>query len=158
MALKPDFQNALQTFIFLNLPVLMNPANAMNLVVSTTIIPTLPTIPITPITPINPTVPIGTAVPTAPVLSTDQTLDTDADTEIVTVTAQPIFITPEALQALQAYVVNNFPDLGLPQDIQQVAKEFFANIPPVVPVVPPTAVVTPVALVVSDGSSLPNAT
>lgn len=144
MALKPDFQNALQTFIFLNLPVLMNPANAMNLVVSTTIIPTVPTIPITPITPMNPTIPIGTVVPTAPVLSATLTLDADTDT--VTVTAQPIFITPEVLEALKSYVVNNFPDLGLPQDIQQVAKEFFANIPPVVPIAPPTAVVTPVAV------------
>lgn len=154
MALKPDFQNALRTFIFLNLPVLMNPANAMNLVVSTTINPTVPTVPITPITPINPTVPIGAVALTEPDVSITPTTDTDT----ADVTPPTIFITPELLNALQSYVVNNFPDLGLPQDIQQVAKEFFVNLPPVVPIAPLSTAITPVGVTGSNGNGLTNTT
>ena len=85
----------------------MNSSNAMNVVVSNDIIPTTPT---------TPTVPISAAptINTAPV----------------------IIISPEIAKALQAYVLNNFPDIGLPQDIQQVAQDFFANLPPLIPIAP----------------------
>lgn len=114
----------------------MNPMNAMNLVVSTTITPT------TPIVPTTPTTPVSSTPPTTPNLSTTTTPESAA--------APQIFITPDVLQALQAYVVNNFPDLGLPQDIQQVTKQFFVNIPPVVPVASPVTTITPTT---SDNSS-----
>jgi len=107
LALKPDIQNALQSFIFANLPILMNPSNALNVVISNDIFPTTPTVPISP----TPT------IATAPV----------------------ILLSPEIVKALQSYVVNNFPDIGLPQDIQQVAKEFFANLPPLIPIAPDSA-------------------
>lgn len=37
-----------------------------------------------------------------------------------------IVITPEVLMALKPYVLNNFSDLGLPQDIQDIVRQFFA--------------------------------
>ena len=37
-----------------------------------------------------------------------------------------LVIPPEVQIALQVYVFNNFPNLGLPSDIQQIAKDFFA--------------------------------
>ncbi|AIF53430.1 hypothetical protein [Pelosinus sp. UFO1] len=112
MALKVDFQNTLETFVFSNLPVLMNITNAMHVVVSDTITPTTPT---------NPTIPVSTPIDT-------------------TITPIPtIVITPDVLKAIQAYTLNNFPDIGLPQDIQEIAKEFLANLPPIVPVTQNTA-------------------
>jgi hypothetical protein len=111
LVLKSDFQDTLEFFIFSNLPVLMNSANAMNVVVSNEIIPTTPTAPLTPISP----------TPT-------------------TVTAPLLVITPETLKALQSYTINNFPDIGLPQDIAQIAKDFIANLPPLIPITPTTAV------------------
>jgi len=48
-------------------------------------------------------------------------------------------ITPNVLQAIQAYVLNNFPDIGLPQDIQEVAKKFLSNLPPLVLITPTTS-------------------
>jgi len=111
LALKPDFQDQLQIFIFSNLPLLMNPNNAMNVVVSNEIIPTTPTTPTTP-------------------TSATPTIDT----------ASLIIISPDILKALQSYVLNNFPDIGLPQDIQQIAKSFLANLPPLIPIAPTTSV------------------
>lgn len=112
MALKVDFQNTLETFVFSNLPVLMNITNAMHVVVSDTITPTTPT---------NPTIPVCTPINT-------------------TITPIPtLVITPDVLKAIQAYTLNNFPDIGLPQDIQEIAKEFLANLPPIVPVTQNTA-------------------
>jgi len=52
-----------------------------------------------------------------------------------------LIISPDLLKALQAYTVNNFPNIGLPQDIEQIAKDFIANLPPVIPVAP---TITPV--------------
>ncbi|WP_378955968.1 hypothetical protein [Pelosinus sp. sgz500959] len=103
MSLKPDFQDALQLFIFSNFPILMNPLNAMNVVVSNDILPT----------------------PTVSVSATS-TIDTTS----------VIVITPEIVKAIQSYVLNNFPNIGLPQDIQEVAKAFFANLPPLIPIAP----------------------
>lgn len=111
MALKSDFQDTLEFFIFSNLPVLMNSANAMNVVVSNEIIPTAPTPPLTSIS----------STPT-------------------TATAPVLVITPETLKALQSYTINNFPDIGLPQDIAQIAKDFIANLPPLIPITPTTSV------------------
>ena len=112
MALKVDFRNTLETFVFSNLPVLMNITNAMHVVVSDTITPTTPT---------NPTIPVSTPIDT-------------------TITPLPtIVITPDVLKAIQAYTLNNFPDIGLPQDIQEIAKEFLANLPPIVPITENTA-------------------
>jgi hypothetical protein len=48
-------------------------------------------------------------------------------------------ITPTVLQAIQSYVINNFPDIGLPQDIQQIAKNFLSNLPPLVSITPTTS-------------------
>ncbi|MBP2660210.1 MAG: hypothetical protein H6Q69_3242 [Firmicutes bacterium] len=83
----------------------MNPGNAMNVVVSNEIIPTTPTVPLT----------ATSAVPTV-------------------ATAPVLVITPETLKALQSYTINNFPDIGLPQDIAQIAKDFIANLPPLIPI------------------------
>lgn len=114
MALKVDFQNTLEIFVFSNLPVLMNITNAMHVVVSNTITPTTPT---------NPTIPVSTPINTT------------------TITPIPtLVITPDVLKAIQAYTLNNFPDIGLPQDIQEIAKEFLANLPPIVPVTQNTAI------------------
>lgn len=102
----------------------MNPSNAMNVVVTNDILPTAPTTPTTPI-------PAAPTIDTAPV----------------------IIISPEILKALQSYVVNNFPDIGLSQDIQQVAKEFFANLPPLIPISPTNdATVTSVTIATSTTS------
>ena len=101
MTLKPDFQNSLQSFVYSNLPMLMNPTNARNVVVTNVIIST-------------------PATNTPPVL----------------------FISPEVLQALQSYTLNNFPDIGLPNDIQEVAKNFFANLPPLTLITPTVATAT----------------
>lgn len=80
--LKSDFQDILRTFIYTNLPALMNPTSSVVVVTNTP----------TSVTP-------------------------DADT---------IVVTPEVFSVLQTYVLNNFPNLNLPSDIQAVAKQFFA--------------------------------
>jgi hypothetical protein len=90
MPLRPDFQSILAVFVYNNLPVLMNPANAFRVVITNNV---------TPIT----TTPSG-----VPVLSID----------------------PSLLQALQAASLDNFANLGLPPDIAEIAKQFFANLPP----------------------------
>ena len=119
MALRSDFQVTLQSFIYTNLPVLMNPSNAINVVIANQVITTTPTV----------------AISVAP-----------------TINAIPVIIfPPQIVDALQTYVLDNFPDIGLPQDIQQVAKNFFANLPPLIPIapdvaVPVTVVTTPVAV------------
>ncbi|SMC86757.1 hypothetical protein [Sporomusa malonica] len=81
--LKSDFQDILRTFIYTNLPALMNPMSSVVIVTN--------------------------APPTS------ATPDTDT-----------IVVTPEVLSVLQTYVLNNFPNLNLPSDIQAVAKQFFA--------------------------------
>ncbi len=91
----------------------MNPGNATNVVVSNEISTTNPTTPITP----------TSAVPnisSAPVL----------------------VITPETLQALHSYTINNYPDIGLPQDIAEIARDFIANLPPLIPINQNAAVTT----------------
>ena len=120
MALKADFQDALQTFIYSNLPILMNPANARNVVVSNRIIPTTPSTstPGTTITVSTPSISAAQAINAGPVLN----------------------IPPEIAEAIQYYVLNNFPNIGLPQDIQQIVKNFFANLPPLIPIAPNTVV------------------
>ncbi|WP_425059147.1 hypothetical protein SCACP_38130 [Sporomusa carbonis] len=85
--LYSDWQDILITFIYTNLPVLMNPANAANVVITSTPEPT-------------------------------------------TSESNTLFISPGVLPALQTYVFNNFPELGLPSDIEEVAKDFFANLSP----------------------------
>jgi len=100
LVLKADFQTTLQVFIFSNLPMLMNSANATNVVVTTDIVPTTP-------------------------ISTD--------------TTPVIIIPPDVLQALQSYTLNNFPNIGLPQDIQQLAQQFISNLPPLIPITPTTS-------------------
>ncbi|SFL35596.1 hypothetical protein [Pelosinus propionicus] len=117
MVLKSDFQDTLEFFIFSNLPILMNPGNAINVVVSNEIISTIPTTPLTP----------TSAVPTVS-------------------TAPVLVITPETLQALQSYTINNFPDIGLPQDIAEIAKDFIANLPPLIPINQNTAVTATVTI------------
>ncbi len=113
MALRSDFQVILQSFIYTNLPVLMNPSNAINVVIANQVITT------------NPTVAISVAT---------------------TINAAPVIIfPPQIVDALQTYVLDNFPDIGLPQDIQQVAKNFFANLPPLIPIAPDVAVPVTVA-------------
>ena len=144
MALKLDFQQALETFIYQNLPILMNPMNAMNIVVSTTITPINPTSPMTPTTPTSPISPVVSATP---LLAMNPTLDS--------ISASSIVITPEVLRALRAYVVNNFPDLGLPKDIQEVTKNFFVNLPTVIPVVTPmTTTATTTAVTTMNSTPL----
>lgn len=91
MPLRPDFQSILATFVYNNLPVLMNPANAFRVVITNNV------------TPIPATTSSG-----VPVLNID----------------------PSLLQALQAASLDNFTSLGLPPDIAQIAKQFFANLPP----------------------------
>ena len=54
-------------------------------------------------------------------------------------TSPVIVITPTVLQAIQSYVINNFPDIGLPQDIQQIAKNFLSNLPPLISITPTTS-------------------
>lgn len=110
MDLKPDLQDALQTFIYSNLPVFMNPGNAVNIVVSNVVNPIVAT----------PNASVATTISTAPVL----------------------VISPELLEALQSYVINNFPDIGIPQDIQQIAKNFLANLPQLKLITPNIAVTT----------------
>lgn len=101
MPVSPDFHDILVIFVYNNLPILMNPANARNVVVSTSIVPMTPT---TPTTPTSTT----TLASTTPVITID----------------------PSFLQALQAAALNNFTNLGLPLDIQQIAQNFFSNLPP----------------------------
>ena len=136
MALKPDFQDALQIFIYSNLPILMNPANAMNVVVSNEINPITPTTPITPTIANTPTaITPTTAIATAPI-STNPAIGT----------APILTISPQLLSALQSYAINNFPDIGIPRDIQQVAKNFIANLPPLLSITPNIAVTGTVAM------------
>jgi hypothetical protein len=92
MPLRPDFQSILATFVYNNLPVLMNPANAFRVVIT------------------NNVTPITTTRSGAAVLNID----------------------PSLLQALQAASLDNFTSLGLPPDIAQIAKQFFANLPPLI--------------------------
>lgn len=154
MALKPDFQNALQYYVYTNLPVLMNPFNARNVVVTNAIIPTPPTTPTTPITST-----LIAAVPTTLITNTSITSSTSTSTTpiISSTSISPVItITPEVLQALQAYTLNNFPDIGLPTDIQGIAKNFFANIPPLILVTPTTAVPVTTAVTVAVTPTAPN--
>jgi hypothetical protein len=46
-------------------------------------------------------------------------------------TTDTIVVTPETLQALKVYVVNNFSNLNLPADIQEIVRQFFAVNPSV---------------------------
>ncbi len=101
MPVKPDFHDILVVFVYNNLPILMNPANATNVVVSNSIVPTTPTTPTTQ-------TPTTTLASTTPVITID----------------------PSLLQSLQAAALNNFTNLGLPLDIQQIAQNFFSNLPP----------------------------
>ena len=96
----------------------MNPANAINVVVTNTIIPTIPTTPTTNTTPV-------------------------------------VFITPEVLQALQSYTLDNFPTIGLPKDIQEIAKNFLANLPPLTLITPTTAVPVTAAVPVTTTVTTP---
>lgn len=121
LALKSDFQDTLEFFIFTNLPTLMNPTNAMNIVIAPEIFPTLPTTP-------------TSATPT-------------------TATAPVIVIAPDILKALQAYILNNFPDIGLPKDIQQVAKQFIVNLPPLIPITSATSTTSTPATTVTPTTS-----
>lgn len=98
MPVAPDFHDILVVFVYNNLPILMNPANATNVVVSNSIVPTAPT------------TPTSTTAPTS--------------------TTPVITIDPSLLQSLQAAALNNFTNLGLPLDIQQIAQNFFSNLPP----------------------------
>jgi hypothetical protein len=108
LPISSDFEDILTVFVYTNLPVLMNPANAMNVVVvSDTTTPTAT------ITSITPNVPVTTTAPT-------------------------IVIAPELITALQAGVINNFTDLGLPPDIQEITQQFFALLPTTVTTVTTT--------------------
>ncbi|BBB92110.1 MAG TPA: hypothetical protein PKA28_05445 [Methylomusa anaerophila] len=107
MALKPDFENVLTVFVYLNLPVLMNPGNAINIVVSAVPIPTPPT--------------------------------------TATGTIQTLVISPDLLLALQTASLNSFTDLGLPKDIEEIAKNFFALLSPVISVTATSTVVSSAA-------------
>jgi len=104
LPLGSDFQNILEVFIFTNLPLLTNPNVVQTAVISNAIVPTAPTVPLAPTTP-----EASTAAPTTTTL----------------------VITPEVLLALQAASLNNFKDLGLRQDLTDIAQVFFANLPPV---------------------------
>ena len=117
MPVSPDFQDVLTTFIYDNLPVLMNPTNALQVVVTNATTPALPTFPPQPLTPINPVTPL-----TQPTVASGLAADTS--------TMPVIVISPDILQAIQAAALNNFTDLGLPADIEEIAKAFFANLPP----------------------------
>lgn len=119
MPVSPDFRDVLTTFIYNNLSVLMNPTNAFQVVVTNTTTPTIPAFPTQPVTPVNPVTPI-----TQPTVTAGLTVDTS--------TTPTIVISPEIIQALQAAVVNNFTDLRLPADIEEIAQEFFANLPPLI--------------------------
>lgn len=133
VVLKPDFQNTLRYFVYTNLPLLMNPDNARNIIVTNAIIPTTPTTPTTPITPIS-------SAPISTIVSVSSTTDTTTTVTTSTTSTAPVLtITPEVLQALQSYTLNNFPDIGLPTDIQEITKIFLANIPPLVLITPTTA-------------------
>lgn len=89
MVLRRDFQDILSVFIYTNLPVLMNPGNALRVVVSSSALPSTEPNPV-------------------------------------------LIIPPNVLEALQAASLDNFTSLGLPPDIGQIAKNFFANLPPLV--------------------------
>ena len=80
--IESDFQDILVTFIYTNLPALMNPTNTVVVV------------------------------------------STSSDT--ITASESTIVITPEILLALKTYVFNNFPDLNLAPDLQEIVKQFFA--------------------------------
>lgn len=106
----------------------MNPANARNVVVSNRIIPTTPSIATTATATTTP--PAATVSVPTPSISAAQTIN-----------AAPVLnIPPEIAEAIQSYVLNNFANIGLPQDIQQIAKNFFTNLPPLTPIAPNTAV------------------
>jgi hypothetical protein len=90
MPLRPDFQSILAIFVYNNLPVLMNPENAFQVVIT------------------NNVTPITSTKSGVPILSID----------------------PSLLQALQAASLDNFMSLGLPPDIAEIARQFFANLPP----------------------------
>ena len=128
----------------------MNPNNAKNVVVANAILPTSPTVPISA----NQSVPISAnqSVP----ISANQTVSISATPTIGI--APVLFFPPEIVEALQSYVLNNFPDIGLPQDIQQVTKNFFANLPPLIPIAPNIAVpitVTPITTVIPTTTVTP---
>ena len=57
-------------------------------------------------------------------------------------TSNVITIDPNILQALQTAANNNFNSLGLPPDIQQIAANFFANLPSTVVNTKSTSAVT----------------
>jgi len=55
-------------------------------------------------------------------------------------TTPVIVVTPDVLEAIKSYTINNFPDIGLPKDIQEIANNFFANLSPLISLTPTTAV------------------
>ncbi|MCE5284954.1 MAG: hypothetical protein LLG02_03765 [Pelosinus sp.] len=54
MPLRPDFQSILAVFVYNNLPVLMNPANAAHVVITNNVIPTTATATGVPVLSIDP--------------------------------------------------------------------------------------------------------
>ena len=147
MVLKADYQSILQVFVYSNLPTLMNPDNASHVVVTNAIIPTTPMTPTAstaPNTAMNTTAgtsttststtAVSTSLSNTSTTTTSTASNSNASTTAINNTTPVLMITPTILQAIQSYVLNNFPDIGLPQDIQQIAKNFLANLPPTVPI------------------------
>jgi hypothetical protein len=160
LPLSSDFHDILEIFVYNNLPLLMNPLAA-----AATFTTTLPvaatglTAAITPtttttavITPITPTaaapVTTTTAV-TAPVSLAVTTSSPDVQAKI---------FTPDVLVALQTAVFNNFSDLGLRSDIQQLADIFFAALPAAPAAITPITPNTPTTPTVPTAPTIPPVT
>jgi len=110
----------------------MNPLTAA--AAFTTTLPLTATVPMTAITPTT----------TTPVTATTS-VTTSAGLAVTTSspTIQAKIFTPDVIVALQSAVFNNFTDLGLQSDIQELASVFFANLPAVPPAVTPITPNTP---------------
>lgn len=136
MAITKDFRDLIEVFAYSNLPLLMNPvagANAISTVItpmgltsSATANPSLLPNPVLPTTPTAPTGLLTSISPTVP---------TTPLSAITPTTVPLIGISPELLPSLQAAVLDNFTDLNLPADIQQLVQQFFAFLPSTPPIV-----------------------
>jgi hypothetical protein len=132
LALTSDFKNVLNVFVFTNLNAIMNPVAAAGIFATASSV-------------------TETAV-TAPAGSVIGTVGTNAINRSIAVSAamQTEIFTPALLNALQSAVLNEYRELGVSKDVQDVAQVFFSVFPAATPITafaPVTAPLSPATVV-----------
>lgn len=148
MPLNADFHDILEIFIYTNLPLLMNPlAAAANFTTTSSVAATNLTTALSSTSTVS-----GTVASSSPVRTPTGARPVTTGTVVTAVippaisTASPAIpskaLPPSVIVSLQSSVLDNFNELGLNADIEELARVFFANLPAVPPANIPTAPTT----------------